>query len=426
MPTRIVIIGAGSYVFTPSIVHDLIVRHRLDGLDLHFVDPDEEIAADMAGLARRMADEAGVSITASATSDRREALPGAHFVSTSVAIQGQRRWAMDREVTTRYGIDEIIGELGGVGGLSYTLRQVPLMLAICRDMEELCPDALLLNVSNPLPRILTAITSFTTINACGLCNAACGGVGEYDHLARLLERPASSFQAVSAGVNHFNWLLEIRDRRTDEDLYPAVREAVRQKGFGRLSGYLLEVYGHLPLSGDSHVGEFLPWDPELMRRNDEAFHGSAGERDRRRRELKQIAAGAASWQPLLEHRAWEKPADIIGAIVRGKPLRLCMLNLRNNGAMPELPGDAVVEMPAVVNRGEIRPVHVPALPAGLDDLIVRTAEINTLAARAAATADRDLLHQCIDRDPAITFKDAAHQAIIELLALHADLLPQWQ
>jgi alpha-galactosidase len=426
MPTKVVIIGAGSYVFTPSIVHDLIVKHRLDDLDLHFVDPDVEIAADMAGLALRMAAESGVSITTNATADRREALPGAHFVSTSVAVQGWRRWKIDRDVTTKYGIDEIIGELGGVGGLSYTLRQVPLMLAICRDMEDLCPDAILLNVSNPLPRILSAITSYTTIKAYGLCNAACGGVGEYDHLARLLERPSSSFHAVSAGVNHFNWLLTIKDRATGQDLYPALRDAVFAKGFGRLSQHLLEYYNHLPLSGDSHVGEFLPWDPDTMRRNDEAFHGSADERDRRRRDLKRMAAGETPWQPLLEHRAWEKPADIIEAIVRGKTLRMCMLNFRNNAAMPEVADEAVVEMPAIVERGEIRPVHVPELPPGVEDLIVKTSKINTMAAHAAAKADRDLLHQCIDLDPAITCKDAAHNAIIDLLKLHADILPQWQ
>lgn len=426
MSTKIVIIGAGSYVFTPSIVHDLIVKHRLDDLELHFVDPDVEIAADMAGLARRMATESGVSITTKATADRREALPGAQFVSTSVAIQGQKRWKMDRDVTTKHSIDEIVGELGGVGGLSYTLRQVPLMLGICRDMEELCPDATLLNVSNPLPRILTAITSHTRIRAYGLCNAACGGVGEYDHLARLLDRPSSSFHAVSAGVNHFNWLLSIKDRATGEDLYPALREAVFAKGFGRLSQHLLERYDHLPLSGDSHVGEFLPWDPDTMRRNDEAFHGSADERGRRRRDLKRMAAGEIPWQPLLEHRAWEEPADIIEAIVRGKTHRMCMLNFRNNGAMPELADEAVVEMPAIIEQGGIRPVHVPELPPDVDDLIVKTSEINTMAAQAAANADRDILHLCIDRDPAITFKDAAHKAIIELLKLHADILPQWQ
>ncbi len=426
MPTKVVLIGAGSYVFTPSTIHDLIVHHKLDGLELHFVDPDTEIAAGMAGVARRMADESNVSITTHVTDDRREALPGAHFVSTSVAIQGMKRWRIDREVTRKHGVDEVMGELGGVGGLSYTLRQVPLLLGIARDMEELCPEAWLLNVSNPLPRILSAVTSHTRIRAFGLCNAACGGVGEYDHLARLLDLPPERFHAVSAGTNHFNWLLGITDGETGEDLYPALRNAVRTKGFGRLSQHCLDTYGFLPLSGDSHIGEFLPFDPEVMAFNDEAFHGSDAQREQRRTDLQRMASGELPWKPLLEHRAWEKPADIIEAVVRGRSRSMCMLNLRNHGAMPEIAPEAAVELPVIIENGAISPQSVGPLPDSITALIAKTAEINTLAGEAAATADRNLLHECIDADPAITHKPGGHAAIDELLNLHADLLPQWQ
>lgn len=426
MGVKVVHIGAGSYVFTPSILHDLICHHRIADLDLWLVDRDAEAASWTGAIARRMADRAGVRVRIETAAEREGALPGADFVSTSVAVDGLRRWQTDRAIARKYDVIEVAGELGGVGGLAYTLRQVPLLLGICRDMERTCPRAVLLNVSNPLPRILSAITSETGIRAFGLCNAACGGTGDYDHLARLLDRPNASFRAVSAGTNHFNWLLAIRDVETDEDLYPEVRRVVERGGMGPLARRCLGEVGLLPLSGDTHVGEFLPFDPGVMTPVDAAFHGTAGERDRRRASLARMAAGALPWEPLLEHRAWERPADVIHAMVTGSRLALTMLNLRNDGAMPELPDEAIVEMPAIVEGATLRASPVGPLPDPLQDLLLTTSMVNMMAGQAAARADRGVLHDCIDADPAITNKNGAHDAIEDILVAHADLLPDWR
>ncbi len=425
MPARVALIGAGSYVFAPSTLHDLLIEHRLDGLELALVDPDVELAGHMARLAERMAADADVRVDAAPFEARRDGLPGADFVVTSAAVQGISRWRIDRDIARRHGLIEPVGELGGVGGLSYALRQVSLHLAICRDVEELCPAALLLNVSNPLPRIVTAITSFTKVRACGLCNAAFGGPRGYENLARLLDRPLDSFRAVSAGVNHFNWLLDIRDASTDADLYPAVREAVAA---GRLDGQpisarCLLLYGWLPLSGDLHIAEFLPLDPDEMPRVDAAFHGTPGERMRRRETLARVARGHLPWEPLLEHRSWERPADIINAVITRTPLELPMLNVRNDSAMPELTPDDVVELPCTLDAdGVITPRPVGPLPAPIAPLIAKTARVNTLAARAAATGQPALVHKAISADPTLADKSAARAAMTEMIAAHLDLL----
>ena len=284
MTTKVVLIGAGSYVFTASTLHDLICDHRLEGLELWLVDPDVEMAELMAGVAQRMAASSGINVTTFCTANRRDALLGAAYVTTSVAIEGARRWQIDRTVAERRGVIDVLGELGGVGGLSYTLRQVPLLLGICRDIEELCPRAVLLNVSNPLPRVMTAITTCTKVEAYGLCNAAFGGVDGFENLAKLLQRPKETFRVVSAGTNHFNWLLEITDTATGVNLYPAVREAISRLPDAAmpLTVRCLQEYDRLPLSGDDHIAEFFPYDPTVMQRGTGAFHGTPEARRRRR------------------------------------------------------------------------------------------------------------------------------------------------
>jgi alpha-galactosidase len=425
--TKVVLMGAGSYVFTPSTLHDLLCDHRLPGLSLWLVDPDVELAGLMAGVAHRMAESSGLDIETHCQADRRAALPGADFVTTSVAIDGARRWQTDRTVAEKHGVIEPLGELGGVGGLSYTLRQVPLLLSICRDMEELCPEAILLNVSNPLPRVMTAIAHVSRIRAYGLCNAAFSGAEGFENLARWLGRPMDSFTVFSAGTNHFNWLLEIRDAESGTDLYPILREAVGRLGPGAMPVTMrcLRDYDRLALSGDSHIAEFLPYDPSVMKRGSGAFHGTPEERQRRREDLALMASGDKPWEALLEHRAWERPADIIEAMVTGRPRELAMLNIPNHGVWPAMPDDAVVEVPCAVEGGRIMGHTVGPVPERLTELLVTTARVNTMAARAAATADHELLHECIDTDRAITEKEGAHRAIDELITTHADLLPEW-
>jgi alpha-galactosidase len=425
MATKVVLIGAGSYVFTPSTLYDLICDHRLPDLELWMVDPNTEIAELMAGIAHRMAERVDLSIKTYCTSTRREALPGAGFVTTSMAIDGVRRWHMDREVAEKHGVIDMLGELGGLGGLSYTLRQVPLMLGVAHDMEELCPDALLLNVSNPLPRIMTAITSVTKIRAYGFCNAAFGGVQGFENLSKILGMSLKAFEVVSAGTNHFNWLLKITASKTGDDLYPVIREKFKQGG-PSLTRHCFETYGCLPLSGDSHIGEFFPFDETLVKRGDGAFHGTADERKQRHENLTKMAAGEMEWDSLLEHRSWERPADVIHSCATREPRYLPMLNVRNNGTMPELADEAVVEVPCRIEQGKVRPCPVGQLPEKLADLLRVTSEVNTLAGLAAANADRDMVHAVIDKDPAIVNKEGGHKAIDELIERHRDLLINWR
>lgn len=423
---KIAVVGAGSYVFSVGLLHDLVVDHRLQGAELVLMDLNEAVAEAMAGVARRMADEAGVALTVAAIADRAAALAGADFVTSSVAVQINRRWELDRRVLHDHEIREALSECGGVGGLSYTLRSVPLVLDIARDMERLCPDAWLLNVSNPLPRVVTAVTQGTGIRTLGFCNVAQGGERGYGNVARLLGREADELEVVSAGLNHFSWLLSVADRRTGEDLMPTVAAALEAGGWADqpLTVACWRRYGALPLAGDSHTGEFLPFDPQHGREF-HAHHGSEAERAARRESLRAVAAGERPWRDLLVGRSWERPADAIQALAMGTPSRLPMLNLPNRGSIAGLPDDAVVEVPARIADGHVEGAAVGALPGAVAELCAPVSRVHAVAAQAAMSGDRALVEEAILIDPAVTDKRAALRAMGELIRAHADVLPQF-
>jgi alpha-galactosidase len=424
-PPRVAIIGAGSFVFTLGLLYDLTTAYPVPGSTLVLMDIDGAMADVMARIARRMAADAGTTLTIEATDDRAAALAGADYVTTSVAAQIRSRWETDKAALHRHGIREITSECGGVGGLSYTLRQASLLLDIAHDMARLCPDAWLLNVSNPLPRVVGAVTRHTAIKTLGFCNASWGSDHGYENVAGLLGRDVRDINAVSGGLNHFAWLLDVTDRWTGEDLRPAVdaRLAAAPIPWAPVVMHYWRETGYFALTGDEHMGEFVPFEPTLSTEH-VAHHGDATERAARRQALQAAADGTLAWQTLMHHRAWERPAEVIHALATGTRRRLDMVNLPNRGAIAGLPDDAVVETPAVVAGGTVTPLPL-AMPDALADLWTRVSAVHGLAADAAATGDRTLLAETIDRDPAITDKRAAHAAIADLLDAHADLLPRF-
>jgi len=423
---KIVHIGAGSFVFAPTVLRDAIARHRLDGCRLVLVDPDTELVSAMAGMGRGMAAEEDVSIDIEWTADRCEALPDADFVILSAAIQGARRWRMDYEILQRAGIPEQARECGGVGGLSYALRSVTLALDVCRDMERLCPDALLLRVTNPLPRVLTAVRAHSGIRALGFCNAAYQGPDGYAWLAGLLGREQDEIRVTTAGLNHFAWLVDVRDAATGEDLYPAVEDAVRQgsgEGYRMLQDWLGE-WGAVGVSGPQHMMEYLPAQRERVRTSP-PFHGSPDERRRQHEMLVAVGTGRLSWREAGLHFSWEHPADVAAALWRKEEAAFDMLNMPNEGLLSELPEGRIVEVPAQAAGGALGGRPVGLLPGRVSEICRAVSDVHELVAQAAATGDSDLCRRAIEIDPAVTDKAAALRALDEILSAHADILPQF-
>jgi alpha-galactosidase/6-phospho-beta-glucosidase family protein len=423
---KITLIGAGSYVFGGTALQDALVRHRMAG-ELALVDLNGEAAEAMAGVGRRMAREFDADCEVWATTDRRAALLGSDFVILSAAPQGASRWWMDYQILDAAGMPDQARECGGLGGLSYALRTISLALDVAEDMSALCPEAALLDVTNPMPRVVTALHRFTGIQAYGFCNVAQRGEHGYEWLAGLVDRAHSEIDVVTAGLNHFAWLVSIVDRETGADLMPVVKAAVMAGASAEMTVLRRwwDRYGALSVPGVDHAAEYLPTEPDLSYRVTPPYHGTAEERQARLESLKAAGRGELDWRDLFDHGSWEHPVDLAVAVEAKQDRDLPILNLPNAGYLPGLPDGRIVEVPAVVRACAMRGVAVDALPEAATEICARVSDVHEWVAEGAVTGNRDALVRAVEIDPAIADTAQAVAVLDQLVAAHRDLLPRF-
>jgi len=271
---------------------------------------------------------------------------------------------------------------------------------------------------------VSAVNGFTDTRAYGFCNVAQGGALGYEWLAGLLGRSYDQIDAVTAGLNHFSWVLSVRDRATGQELLPDVEQTVRAGGDVLLSRWL-DAYGAVAASGAGHTAEFLPFDPDAQYRTHPPYHGDAEERRARLELLRAIGAGVQDWRGAFLHGSWEHPVDVAIALASGAALRVPALNLPNRGYLPDLPDGCIVEVPAVIENGSVRGVNVGPMAGQVGELCRSISQVHELVAEGAATGDRRVLEQAIVVDMAISDKGAALRVLDEMLDAHRDLLPRF-
>jgi alpha-galactosidase len=423
-PIKIVVIGAGSVSFGPGSLRDAIQMKELKDSELVLVDLNEENLDIMTRLAKRMNEEAGTGLKIFSTTNREEALPEADFVITSIAVKRDELWQKDWEIPRKYGIRQVLGENGGPGGLSHALRNIPLILEICADMERLCPNALLINFSNPESRIIMAVSKYTSIKAVGLCHGVYMG---RDRVAELLGRKGEDIDVKAAGVNHLLWLLDIRDKNTGEDLYPALRKAEAELGESHdpLTRAMFRHFGYWPAPSDDHIGEYLSYAYEKTGLHGYDFKGAADYRERLWTRLKSLARGEGELGDLLTKPSGEVAFTIIRAIVENRNEYVHAVNIPNNGCIENLPRDAVVEVPALVSGFGIQGLTMGRLPAGIAALCEMQVSVQRLVVEAAVKGDRQAALQALLIDPVVDSMEAAEKTLDELLSVHKDYLPRF-
>lgn len=428
--TRIVVIGVGSTVFGVEFLRDAFQQPELRGGELWLVDLDEERVAAMARLAGRLNEASGLGMTIRATTDRREALPGAAFVVTSIAVDRERTWKLDHELALRHRFPSVLSENAGPGGLSHTLRSVPPMLDIAQDVERFAPDAWLLNYTNPENRVCLAIRRYTSVRAVGLCH---GVANTIPWMAWVLDRSPEDIDLRAAGVNHFTWTLSLRDARTGEDLEPAFRERVRMLAADQwpLCRFVYERFGVFPTTGDDHVGEFIPWAAEIIGTRGYDFEGFAKRRELGWANVLAWGAGEKPVEPLLAKPSHEARVNlsagrIIADLLTGREARKPSFIVPNDGCIDGLPADAVVEVPGRVTGRVARGERVGALPGPIEGMVRREIEIQTLAVDAAVRGSRELALRALLLDPVVHSARAAEAFLDEVLRLHAPLLPTFR
>jgi alpha-galactosidase len=459
MKPKVVIIGAGSAIFGLGTLATLLRSPRLRGSTLALVDLDGRGLAQIDALARRLNREFDADWSISSATQREEALPGADFVIVSIEV-GPREglWKRDWEIPLKFGVRQPYGENGGPGGLAHTMRQVPAMLAIARDMERLCPGAWLINFTNPLPRLCLAISRYTSIRNVGLCHQIdeaymMAGValapdlgidvppgvnsnahfGTWPKARYVVDQAKQLLEVKAAGLNHFSWILDLRHRHTGEDLYPAFREAFLSlpADFEPLTRAVFQAMGLCPVPGDSHLAEYLPWCHDPLTRPWEKYnlylYDWRQARTGRDEQWQAIAAMARGDAPLdeLKNARGEGAVEIIEGLLGGPEVYRPAVNIPNEGHITNLPEGAVVEVPALVGGWGVQGLHVGPLPAAVAELCMREIAVASLAVNASASGDRQLALQALLLDPCINDLDTARAILDTYLAEYATYLPQF-
>ena len=426
---KIVAIGIGSYSFGVELLRDVFQTEELRGCELALVDTDAGALQRMTGLARRLNEASGWQVELSPTTDREAALPGARFVVTSIEINRDALWRKDHELCLRHGLGSVLSENGGPGGLSHTLRTVPLMVPIARDVERLCPDALMLNYTNPEGRVCLAIRRHTSVRAVGLCH---GHAGAVVWAAALLGRRPAELDMRGAGTNHFTWVTSLTDAATGDDLYPQFRTTVdalppEERPLSRL---LHDRFGLFPTPGDNHIGEYIGWAGEIVGTKGYDFDGNAVLRKGALDNIEGWAAGTKPVdsllaQPSREARVGMAVTRIMADALTGGSGRRPSFNLPNDGYIENVSRDAVVEVPGIVDRGRVCGVPVGALPGPIASMVQNEVEIQKLAVDAAVTGSRELALAALTIDPVVNSARTAEALLDDILTTHADYLPQF-
>jgi len=436
---KIALIGAGGLSFGPTMVNDVIHTPALAGsrLMLHDINPQRLQRAYR--FAARLNAGKGAPVTLECSTDPAEALTGADFCLSSAEIGRFEYWRQDYEIPRRYGATQVNGENGGPGAVFHSLRSIKNTLNICAHIERYCPDAFLLNLSNPMSRVTLAINRGTRIRNVGMCHEMPIGI---QRLARLLRIRAADIDAKASGINHFTFFTELRHAPTGEDLIPRVKALFARKifDFGTfttgltralssrpvlgmlgdqlytpLVAHMVRTYGIIPCSVDSHIGEYLPFAHEVG-----GFHPAHVEQFAR---IDGVIERLTTWiaetrLPLPTRRlghSLEEVVPIIAAMWTGRPARIMAVNVPNRGFIPNVAEGAIVEVGATADGDGIHPDTMPPIVEPIAGYIATQVELQELIVQAALTGDRDLALRAVIEDPAAPRDESACRAMFDEL-----------
>lgn len=456
MKEKIVLIGAGSAMFTCGLTGDLIRTGWEAGLAMVDIDPEALEVAERMG--RKMIQAKGAPVALSATTDRREALPGATAVVCTVGVGGRRAWEQDVFIPRKYGIFQPVGDTVMPGGTSRAVRMIPAIVAIAKDFCELAPEALFFNYSNPMAPVCRAIRKATGAEVVGLCH----GVTETArYLAGQLGAEPADFDYTAVGLNHLTWFTEMR--AGGEDTISRLKEIAREKlarervegslaelflasgnwepgpeepeQLNPFSWELLQTFGAFPAAMDRHVTEFFP---ELFSRQGGYYGKTLGtesysfertiakgdeEYDRMREEA--FAEGPLS-EDFFQHFSGEheQVLEIIESI-RTDAGRVFSANLPNLWQVENLPEGAILESPARALSTGLRPMVIGPLPVGIAGILAKRLAWVESVVEAALEGSREKFIQALMLDGAVESVEQAEKMGNELLEAQKDHLPWW-
>ena len=401
---KIAIIGAGSIVFSSTLLNDIFSTPALNGFEIALMGPTLSKVERMKNYADKLIAENNLTSSVYATSDRRNALKDAKYVILLFQIGGIDAFEIDYKIPLKYGVDQCIGDSVGPGGVFRLLRSVPVMREIARDMQELCPSAYVLNYVNPMGALCTYMGRYTNMNFIGLCH---GVQTTMDLIAGYTKIPKDEIDFTAAGINHMAWFLELK--HNGKDLYPILRENMEKPEYfinEKVRGEVMRQCGYFMTESTGHLSEYLPWFRKSKASLDEYcdmpdFGGATGAAYYFTKNISEKYATTdvfALESGKLEPRSKEYCSYILEAMETGVPFKLNG-NVINRGYIKNLPDNACVEIPVFVDKMGMHPTVVGELPAHLAAMNQSNISVQSLAADGAYNADPEQVFWAIAMDP---------------------------
>jgi len=433
---KIVLIGAGSAQFGYSTVGDIAqsetLRNRNADIVLHDINKEtlDKVAKNVLDFITRE----DLPLTLSATTSRQEALQGADFCIISIEVGNRfELWEQDWRIPLQYGFRQVFGENGGPGGFFHALRIIPPILEICEDISKICPDAFVFNFSNPMSRICTTVhRKFPNLKLIGMCHEI---ASLPRHLPHILNMPFERLRTVAGGLNHFSVLLEATYKETGQDAYPDILQKApdyfenladplpsdlkpyrsmkktnlwHERGVFRI---ILEKFGVLPITTDSHFGEYLPWAYEVV--------DHEGILDFYNSYKKYVLKSG----PEIKLKLTERVIPIMEGILNDAEYEEGAVNIPNKGLIPDFPEFMVVEVPAMVNKEGVHGIPIgDKLPKGFTGLLYNQVAIHKLTADTVLSGSREIALQALLVDPIVDKVGAAEKMLDTMLELQKDYL----
>lgn len=438
--TKVVIVGAGSMFFSRKSIVGFIRSKLFDGGELCLVDIDEKKLGIVEKVAYRVRETLGADVTIKATVDRKEVLPRADFVVLTFANRGIYYRGLDCRLANKYGIRMSSGDTTGPGGIFRTLRTVPTVLEVAKDMEELCPDSWVINYSNPTATIGIALNRYTRLKTIALCDSQempqfkekivrhCGLVREDEKISNEL---MNSVKMKVGGLNHFCWIVELKQNK--KNLFPTLRRFLvthkEKNEFYRPILQLFDAYGYFPTTL-KHVVEYVPF-----------FQGKGA--DPINSYMVKIWDEEVRWK--WWQRFWDEMEgyadgrnEVMHDVINKTPMDLCIriieailtdakevhfVNIPNGGTISNLPEDAVLEIAAEIGREGYKPLEFGDFPRGLLGMTQRVLDSHELAVEAAITGSHRTLLKAFLADPIVFSIEDAKSLIKEMLKKEKEALP---
>ncbi|HZG76049.1 MAG TPA: alpha-glucosidase/alpha-galactosidase [Paenibacillus sp.] len=431
--TKITFLGAGSTVFAKNVLGDTMMTPALQGFELALFDIDTQRLKDSEMMLNNMKRTTGSTCVIKAYADRKEALRGAKYVVNAIQVGGYDPCTItDFEIPKKYGLRQTIADTVGIGGIFRNLRTIPVMLDFAKDMREVCPDAWFLNYTNPMAVLTNVMITHGGVKAVGLCHSVQACI---PHLFDNLGMEKEGVQAKIAGINHMAWLLEVT--KDGVDLYPEIKrraiEKQKEKHYDMVRLEMMLKFGYYITESSEHNAEYHPYFikrnyPELIER----FNIPLDEYPRRC--VEQIARWTKMRDELVNdanlthERSHEYASYIFEAMETGVPFKIGG-NVKNTGLITNLPREAVVEVPCLVDRSGVTPTYVGDLPPQCAALNRTNINTQLLTIEAAITGKKEHIYHAAMLDPHTAAELSMDDIIAmcdDLIEAHGDWLPKFQ